>query len=461
MNRARIALVLCAALVTDGAFAATATLQTIAVTPTAPMITVGQKQSFTATGTFSNGSTHILGPAISSMSLGQAFTCALQTSGGMECWGAGNYGILGDGTTAGSLSPRTVKASGPATGLSVALDHTCAVLASGTVQCWGRNSEGMLGDGTTTNSSLPRTVSGIGTAVAVGAGDVHSCAVLANGTVKCWGDNSFGELGDASNAASQVPVTVSGVSTAISVSLGQYHSCALLASGAVQCWGDNYYGQLGNNSSSLSSNVPVAVSGISTATAIAVRGIHSCALLANSTIQCWGSNQRGELGAGSTAFSSRVPLAVAGITTATLIAAGVDYNCAVLRNGFTKCWGSNEFGQAGHGIPDGANAPVRFGAINRAIVLATGREHTCALFATGAMKCWGLNNAGQLGNRRKTGGTWPVNVIGTPGVMWTSSDPSKATITDRGVATGGAVGNTTITATTAGFINDNAVLTVH
>ena len=76
------------------------------------------------------------------------------------------------------------------------------------------------------------------------------------------------------------------------------------------------------------------------------------------------------------------------------------------------------------------------------------------------MRCWGFNNVGQLGNRRRNSSPWPVNVIGTPGVVWQSSDPAKATITDRGMATGLAVGNATITATTAGFINDNAVLTV-
>jgi len=89
--------------------------------------------------------------------------------------------------------------------------------------------------------------------------------------------------------------------------------------------------------------------------------------------------------------------------------------------------------------------------------------HTCALLSDGAMRCWGYDNYGQLGNRRTTGETphpWPINVIGTPGVAWESSDPSKATITMRGLAAGLALGNTTISATTAGFINDNAVLTV-
>jgi hypothetical protein len=79
------------------------------------------------------------------------------------------------------------------------------------------------------------------------------------------------------------------------------------------------------------------------------------------------------------------------------------------------------------------------------------------------MRCWGLDNEGQLGDRRRTGDTarrWPVNVIGTPGVGWESSDPSKATIIPSGRATARSIGNATITATTAGFINDNAVLMV-
>ena len=177
---------LCALLTTGQATAATAALQSIAVTPVASSISVGQQQAFTATGTFSNGAKQTLGPDIRSMALGQAFTCALLTSGGVECWGGSSYGQLGDGNNASSVVPRAVKGIGTATGVSVAIDHACAVLASGAVKCWGRNSEGMLGDGSTANSGIPKTVSWITTAIAVAAGDVHSCAVLASGTVQCW-----------------------------------------------------------------------------------------------------------------------------------------------------------------------------------------------------------------------------------------------------------------------------------
>jgi hypothetical protein len=110
-----------------------------------------------------------------------------------------------------------------------------------------------------------------------------------------------------------------------------------------------------------------------------------------------------------------------------------------------------------------SNTPIPVSGIGALVRLEAGYAHTCALLSDGAMRCWGLDNEGQLGNRRRTGDTphrWPVNVIGTPGVVWESSDPSKATISGRGLATGRAAGNTTITATTAGFVNDNAVLTV-
>ena len=117
---ARVAGVLCAALVTTGAMAASPKLETIAVTPAAKSISVGQKQSFTATGTFSNGSRQALGPAISNIATGGVSeTCALLTSGGVECWGSNYAGKLGDGTTADSVIPRPVKGINSATAVAL------------------------------------------------------------------------------------------------------------------------------------------------------------------------------------------------------------------------------------------------------------------------------------------------------------------------------------------------------
>ena len=145
--RASAFTVLCAALLTTGAMAADPTLQTIDVTPTAKTISVGQKQSFAATGTFSNGSRQVLGPAISNMALGSTSNCAVLNSGGVECWGINHYGQLGDGTTVSSLIPRPVKGISTATAVALGNNHGCALLVSGAVQCWGYNGSGELGNG--------------------------------------------------------------------------------------------------------------------------------------------------------------------------------------------------------------------------------------------------------------------------------------------------------------------------
>jgi alpha-tubulin suppressor-like RCC1 family protein len=454
--------VLCAALVTTAAMAAPPTLQTIAVTPVDRSIGVGKKQRFTATGTFSNGSTHTLGPAIADVAPGWVDTCALLTSGGVECWGDNQYGQLGDGTTTSSLIARPVKWITKATAVAVGRDrqeHACALLASGAVKCWGQNFAGELGDGTTDPATRPVRVTGISTATALALAQGHSCAVLASGRVNCWGYNYHGELGNGTNSSSAIPVEVTGISTAVAIAANIYGSCALLGSGAVQCWGDNTYGQLGNGTT-VSSNTPVTASLGGRATAIEGGLFFSCALLASETVQCWGDGPA--LGNGTLGGSS-VPVTVLGISTASAITTGAAHACAVLRNGWVQCWGANIYGSLGNGTTSPSAIPVRVAAINAPVRLMAGSFHTCALLSDGALRCWGGDDEGQLGNRRTTGQTphpWPVNVIGTPGVLWQSSDPSRATISGRGLATGVAAGNTTMTATTAGFINDNAVLTV-
>jgi alpha-tubulin suppressor-like RCC1 family protein len=452
--------------------AANPKLQTIDVTPAAKTISIGQKQSFTATGTFSNGSKHALGPALSDIAPGYRITCAVLVSGGVECWGYNARGELGDGTTVDSLSPRPVQGITNATAVKLSrgdIDdtsnggHGCARLSTGAVRCWGGNTWGQLGNGTWYgNQTSPVAVIGIGTATAVDVGDTHSCALLASGAVQCWGDGELGQLGNGFNAEIvDAPVAVIGIGTATALALGVGHSCALLASGAVRCWGDNSAGALGNGTTT-SSNTPVAVSGIGNATAIAAGEAFSCALLASGGVKCWGVNVAGELGNGTYANSS-TPVAVTGISTAVAITAGGGQACAVLSNGAAKCWGANAYGDLGDGTNTISNIPVRVHTINGPTRLAAGYAHTCALFSGGVMRCWGLDNYGQLGNRRTTGenvNALPVTVVGTPGVVWSSSNSTKATITDRGVATGRAAGNTTISATTTGFINDNAVLTV-
>ena len=131
----------------------------------------------------------------------------------------------------------------------------------------------------------------------LGLGGDGACALYPGGRVLCWGDNTYGQLGNANSSPQITAVLVSGLSglTATAVARGIHHSCALLSDSTVRCWGGNFSGQLGNGNT-VSTSTPVAVSGISTATAVAGGGFHTCARLSNSTVKCWGYNASGQLG---------------------------------------------------------------------------------------------------------------------------------------------------------------------
>ena len=456
------AIVLCL-MVTGLAVGAPPTLESVTVTPAARSLSVGQKQRYTATGMFSDGSTQELGAAIHSIAAGYEHTCVLLTSVGVDCWGINEMGQRGDGTTDDSLIPRPVKWITTATGLALGLEHTCALLASGAVQCWGRNDFGELGNGTRSHATRPVRVMGITSSTQVASGWYYSCALLASGSVRCWGHNVEGMLGDGTYSGSVIPVKVVGISSAVGLAAGDEHTCAVLASGVVRCWGRNDAGQLGDGTTT-NSNVPVTAKGINNATAVVAGSLFSCALLAGGSVQCWGTNSSGVLGIGSNKGSSTVPVSVTGISTAVSITAGYQHACALLSSGSVQCWGSNYYGEIGNGSTSvwGAGTPVTAVVADEPVKLAAGSFYTCALLSDGAMRCWGKNDSGQLGDQRMTDdpNPLPVAVVGTPGVVWQSSDPTKATITMRGMAAGVSRGNTTITATTSGFINDNAVLTV-
>jgi len=183
------------------------------------------------------------------------------------------------------------------------------VLAGGGVRCWGH---GVLGDGSYADSATPVAVSGIDSATAVSVGTNHTCAVLASGGVMCWGIGNSGEIGNGTNVDATLPAAVSGLTDAVAISAGLNHACALRSSGAVVCWGNGFDGQLGHGAARTTSGVPVVVSGMTSAIGISAGYSHSCALLANRVVQCWGSGFRGELGDG-TGNASATPVTVVGL----------------------------------------------------------------------------------------------------------------------------------------------------
>jgi len=308
-----------------------------------------------------------------------------------------------------------VPASAPSDGgmITAGAVHSCALRAGGGIDCWGADNEGQLGDGTANSTPTPVAVDGISKAIAVSAGNLHTCALLASGGVNCWGYNDFGQLGNGTapdihtdegiDNHSATPVAVSGITDATAISAGgdgSSQTCALLMSHSIVCWGWNYYGQLGDGSTT-DSSTPVTVSAITNAIAVSVGYVHACALLRGGGVDCWGYDEYGELGDGTTSDSS-TPVAVKGITDATAIDAGEDGTCVVLASGGVDCWGLNDYGQLGDGTMNDSMTPVAVEGITNATAIDGGDGFMCALLATGAVECWGDNDEGELGDGSDT-----------------------------------------------------------
>jgi alpha-tubulin suppressor-like RCC1 family protein len=308
-----------------------------------------------------------LDSGVSALAGGYGHTCALVTGGGAKCWGLNSppfgNGQLGDGTSTDRTTPVDVVglASGVST-ITLGGHHTCA-LAGGGVKCWGFNPQGQLGDGTTNDHPTPVDVPGLTSGVvAVAAGGHFTCAIVGGGGVKCWGDNSNGQLGDGTISERHTPVSVTGLGGVSSLAasghhLGGFFVCAIVGGGA-KCWGDNGHGQLGNGTTT-ESHSPVAVSGLSSGVvALAAGGNFACALLSSGGVKCWGANEHGELGDGSTNDRS-TPGDVVGLTRGvSAIAAGSYHTCAVLTTGEVRCWGRNDLGQLGDGTKTDRTTPV-------------------------------------------------------------------------------------------------------
>ncbi|MBI4704415.1 MAG: hypothetical protein HY744_25195 [Deltaproteobacteria bacterium] len=235
--------------------------------PSCPSCGVGKtcgKGSDCASGVCTAGTCSGCLGGVVAVAAGGDYTCAVKADGTLWCWGWNQYGQLGDGTTQDKPLPTQVSALGTsAVAVAAGADHTCAVKADSALWCCGWNQYGQLGDGTTQDKPLPTQVKALGTsAVAVAAGWLHTCAVKADGTLWCWGHNEYGQLGDGTTQDKPLPTQVSALGTsAIAVAAGRAHTCAIKKDGALWCWGRNDYGQLGNGTTQSKSS-PVQVSAL-------------------------------------------------------------------------------------------------------------------------------------------------------------------------------------------------------
>ncbi len=403
-------------------------------------------------------------------------TCAVASNNQAYCWGNGSSGRLGNGSTSDHSTPVAVSQGVRPSGSTVlgikAGSASCLIASDNRVYCWGKGDDGRLGNGSTSSQNTPVMVDTAGDLKdkdvdSITVGDSHTCAV-AEGWAYCWGDNASGEIGDGLTADRNKPVAVvrstidiisesyrffenannvtpgepladantagklsrprqdfrlrmglSGIKGLDMVSSGSYFTCAL-ARGDAYCWGLNSKGQLGDNSTT-NRNTPVAVkaplSG-KTVTRISAGGTHACAV-ADGQAYCWGEGTNGRLGNGSTS-DKKVPTIVSrgempsGVTVLDIVASE-SHTCALASDSNVYCWGYGSSGRLGNNSTSDKTTPVVVsqgelptGVTIKEISTSSGGGHTCALATDSKAYCWGKGDNGRLGNNSTSDQTTPV-----------------------------------------------------
>jgi alpha-tubulin suppressor-like RCC1 family protein len=422
------------------------------------------------------------GRTATSLAAGRLHTCAVLDDGSVRCWGMNQYGQLGVGDTdvrgdepgeMGDALPVVDVGTGrTATALTAGYDHTCALLDDGSVRCWGSNGSGQLGldegltdpvgdEGGEVGDALVDVDLGAGrTATAISAGGLHTCALLDDGSLRCWGRNDFGQLGleDAEGRGDQsdemgdaLPTVDLGPGHDVAaIAAGENHTCAVLDDGSLRCWGDNTLGTLGlgitgggeggtglpvgDEPGEMGAALPPVDLGAGhEVTAITGGQAHTCALLDDRSLRCWGANGEGQLGLGDTTSRGRFPedmgdelpaVDLGTGRTAVAVVAGGSHTCAVLDDGSTRCWGwggegrlglgdelarGDEPGEMGDALPAvGVPGPPTPGP-----VVAAGSGFSCALMPEGSVRCWGSGSFGRLGDGQAFSGRgWLPNEMG-------------------------------------------------
>ena len=328
----------------------------------------------------------------SRLACGSTSTCFLSTQGGVRCWGVGFFGQLGDGSIDETARPpAAVTSLLPAIGLIGGAAQTCAFAASDAAECWG-----LLPSLVATSTPTPTSLGLMGVATIAFSG--HACAVTRAGDVYCWGPDEF--LGNGTGP-SESPLQVAGLHDAIDVAVGAntdlgsgVATLVVRADGSVVGWG-HAHGPGLTIGGSTDLKTPIPMPGLNGVRQITLGSSHACALLADATVVCWGSNSGGRLGSSSP--DTLVPQLVTGLSDVAEVRAGEAITCARRTNGQIRCWGSNAFEALAQPQPllPWSHVPVTID-VPPIVDMAVGQEHVCVLDSDENVWCWGNNYGGQI-----------------------------------------------------------------
>ena len=338
----------------------------------------------------------------SAIATGVSHTCALTSSGRVYCWGWGDAGRLGYGDNADRRTPgEAISGLSGVRQISLGNSHTCAQVSGGRVHCWGSGSNGQLGYGNSTVRFVPgEAIPGLsGVSQIDGGAGGYTCALASSGRVHCWGWGDGSRLGYGNDSNRLSPgETIPDLSEVAQISAGELHVCALIRSGRVHCWGGGNNGRLGYGNDSNRPAPGEAIPGLNAVTQISAGGSHTCALVEGGSVHCWGSGAAGLLGYGDESERSAPGEAIPGLSNVRQISAGDDHTCALVSNGSVHCWGSGGNGELGYGNRSNRFSPGEaipdFGSVNQ---ISAGDSYTCASVAGGSVHCWGLGDAQRLG----------------------------------------------------------------
>lgn len=269
---------------------------------------------------------------------------------------------------------------------------SCGLTDKGAVFCWGANERSQLGTSDRTRNLIPNKVYEVSNAVEIAAGSDFACARISDGGIACWGRGDLGQTGDGFTEtqdrifATRVPT----ISNAIGITAGQSHACALTKDKSVQCWGSNDYGQLGNGTSTLE-RLPLKVQGIPDVKQVVSGFNHTCALAENRFVYCWGDNRFGQLGNGNKNLFKSGPAIVYGISDVNLVQLGANSSCAITITPEVKCWGWGRDGQLA-GIEIANQYFPTDTSLKNLISISPGRTKACGIFNStnsSLLYCWG------------------------------------------------------------------------